>query len=368
MLQCNDYRSVRAQARWIFLLGVSLALWAELLPPGSARAAPEMGVEKVLYLGARAAPDGAAALSRRLVESLDRALATALSRAGTGILRPQRGELGSCAAADYRCILRASSQRGELLLDLTVQKNDPRSYYVTMVFLDSKNPDEATSESLSYLSEPDDAAAPKSLEDGLAAVVADKVAGFLARWQRGPAAAPQAVRPTLPRGKVKLSLQAEGPGQITAEPPQLLCGVACDAEYPRTEPPPRVTLLARPQGAASLLGWSEPGCAADKPCTLFLAADTQVTARFGRSRARKVLTGVLGGLGLAGAIASGVLFSLVGSDAGVCTVNGITSTGCVRNSAPAGGIVLGLAALFGTGSALGWWLPVSGSRKWEQYQ
>lgn len=354
-------KSLRGATQTAATLVKAFGLLLALAPPIPTRAQGLSAVtdDRILYLGARAALEGAPALPHRLTETIERTLSATLGRAGSELHKLQRSELAACPPADYRCLLAHSSQGGRALLDIKVQKNDEYSYYVTVVFVDRRNPDEATSESLSHVAD-EGSGPPPLIEDKLAAVLADKVAARLQRWQQGPGDAEASKRPPGSHGKVKLAVTVVGPGRVDSEPPELRCGSACESEYPATTPPPRVTLLARPLGANSLLYWSAPGCLPSWPCSLLLTTDTRVTARFGRSLARKALTGVFGGLGLAGAIVAGTLFGMAGSDAGSCSVGGITVTGCIRNTAPLGGMVLGLATLFGTGSVLGWWLPGAG--------
>lgn len=347
--------------RWC--LQVCIALFGAviaLLPTGRARAQTGQPVEnnRILYLGARAKADAKTALPRRLAEVIDRGVGAQIAKAGATVLRPAQRELNGCHLDDYQCIV-TSRQDFDLLVDVRVQKNSETSYYVTLVLIERAKPGEGTQDNFPYISASEEASPPQNVnaEDGLAGLIAQRVSQLLEHQHREVAKPPIAASTVHKPSQVKLTVSVEGAGQVISSPPGISCGISCESEFPRGAEPVHVALEGQPRGANILLGWNQTGCTADKPCDLYMSNDQQISVRFGRSIARKALTGVLGGLAIAGLAAGAVAIGLDGRDYGSCETGGLAFADCKFRTWRAGALTLGIAVALGTGAALAWWLP-----------
>ncbi len=74
-----------------------------------------------------------------------------------------------------------------------------------------------------------------------------------------------------------LTMSVSGSGAVTSAPAGIDCGPSCLARFTAGTP---VTLTAVPALGGAFLGWSDPACPGTAPCTLTLAADTAIEARF----------------------------------------------------------------------------------------
>jgi hypothetical protein len=307
-------------------------------------------------------PDGAAALSRRLGEAIDGAVSERLQQTGAAVVRLSRSEMGLCKDKDHDCLARAAGQPVQLLVEVRVQKNAENSYFLSAVVYDPADPGKTLTGEAPYFTPQDPRTAGRETERALAQKAADLVTTLLDKRSHPdrPANNPPA---TSKQAAVRLAVT--GPGHVTSEPPGIDCGslaTGCSASFAVSTAAIPVVLRARPQGAASLLGWDGALCTGLR-CELSLSADTRVAIHFGRSPARKALTGILGTLGAAGLVSGAVLLGLNGSDAGSCVYQGtMYASGCRNNTAAPGYLGLGLGVAFGVGAALAWWLPTSAEK------
>jgi hypothetical protein len=262
------------------------------------------------------------------------------------LLRLQAGE-GSGCKQDLDCIAHGLRQAADLLLDLTIQKNPDNSFYLSAVLHDNHDVGKTKNGSLPYV--PEGRLAGKPLEQAVGQKAAELVGTLMDKWYhpeiqvQPPASLP-----------IPVTVATSGPGRVVSEPAGIDCGVpggSCSSTFSTNKAPRAILLRAHPRGAATLLGWDGAPCTGPR-CDLPLSGEPHVTAHFGRSSGRKVLTGVLGALGAAGVVSAVVLFGINGSDSGACT-------NCVKNTVPSGVVSLSLGVALGAGAAIAWWLPTS---------
>ena len=74
-----------------------------------------------------------------------------------------------------------------------------------------------------------------------------------------------------------LSVNRDGSGTVTSNPPGINCGNTCSASYNSGT---QVTLTATPDFLWAFAGWSGGGCSGTGRCTVTITANTTVTARF----------------------------------------------------------------------------------------
>ncbi len=74
-----------------------------------------------------------------------------------------------------------------------------------------------------------------------------------------------------------LSVNRDGSGTVTSNPPGINCGNTCSASY---DSGTQVTLTAVPDFLWAFAGWSGGGCSGTGRCTVTMTANTTVTARF----------------------------------------------------------------------------------------
>jgi alpha-tubulin suppressor-like RCC1 family protein len=98
----------------------------------------------------------------------------------------------------------------------------------------------------------------------------------------------------VPRVALTVIREGTGSGRVTSSPAGIDCGAACSASYDQNA---TVTLTAAAAAGSVFEGWGG-ACAGTGPCTLTLAASTNVTARFTATQApQHVLTVTRDGVG-----------------------------------------------------------------------
>jgi hypothetical protein len=76
---------------------------------------------------------------------------------------------------------------------------------------------------------------------------------------------------------LSVALAGSGGGTVTSSPTGINCGTDCSETYPTGT---TVRLIAAPVSGSFFAGWTSGGCTGTDPCTVTLAADTTITARF----------------------------------------------------------------------------------------
>ncbi len=130
-----------------------------------------------------------------------------------------------------------------------------------------------------------------------------------------------------------------GSGTITSAPTGITCGASCSATYTSGSV---VTLTAAPSASSLFTGWSGGGCAGIGPCTVTVAAATNVAADFalqtfsldvspagvGSGTITSAPSGIACGSTCAAAYAVGSTITLTAAPAGNSTFTGWSGGGC----------------------------------------
>lgn len=309
-------------------------------------------------------------LSTSLPGAIDEALRKRIPFAGYSVAPAKKTtEEKSCAQAGYIYPKKNSKPSVRWVVDVRVQRNDGNTYHVVDVLYDAQREENTIDLSLAQVP---NGRQPESADEAeLVHKIAEQIAGMIESAAKAPPPF-EVVTPLPPKLQPALNLEVKvvGPGRVVSNPAGIDCPfqAKCSARFAPTGQPAPIILTATPTGAAAAVVWEGTACT-NLPLTDPYRCEQQanddlkpalVKVGFERTAARKIGTGVLGGLAGAALISSAVLLGLAGQDAGGCTDRGVMySDGCVYNFVPASLLSAGIAVGLGGGAALFWWLPIA---------